>query len=84
MVFLVREKAYDPFCDERTKKGFNMDPRNEDYYAETPSEKARRELEEHKQVTKEAIKEALEEHYGSGGTRVSITFEDLMKILNKQ
>ena len=61
-----------------------MDPRNEDYYAETPSQKARRELEEHKQATKEAIKEALEEHYASGGTRVSITFEDLMKILDKQ
>nr|DAP35011.1 MAG TPA: hypothetical protein [Caudoviricetes sp.] len=38
-----------------------MDPRNEDYYAETPSEKERRQLAEQKQVMKEAFKEALEE-----------------------
>lgn len=36
-----------------------MDPRNEDYYAETPAEKERRQLAEKKQVMKEAMKEAL-------------------------
>lgn len=38
-----------------------MDPRNEDYYAETPAEKERRQLAEQKQVMQEAFKEALEE-----------------------
>lgn len=38
-----------------------MDPRNEDYYAETPSERERRQLAEQKQAMKEAIKEAFEE-----------------------
>lgn len=38
-----------------------MDPRNEDYYAETPAEKERRQLAEQKQAMKEAFKEALEE-----------------------
>ena len=38
-----------------------MDPRNEDYYAETPDEKERRQLAEQKQAMKEAIKEALTE-----------------------
>ena len=38
-----------------------MDPRNEDYYAETPHEKEQRQLAEQKQAMKEAIKEALTE-----------------------
>ena len=37
------------------------DPRNEDYYAESPSDIARREREEKKQLLKEAFKEALAE-----------------------
>jgi hypothetical protein len=58
------------------------DPRNEDYYAETPSEKARREREEKKQLLKEAFKEALAEdraERSSGG--VVISDEKLMRIL---
>lgn len=77
MVLLVREKAYDPFCDERLK-GFNMedlDPRNREWTVPAHEVEAR-EREEKKQLMKEAIKEALEE---SG-----IPLEDLMKILNKQ
>lgn len=38
-----------------------MDHRNEDYYAETPFEKERRQLAEQKQAMKESIQEALEE-----------------------
>lgn len=58
------------------------DPRNEDYYAETPSGKARREREEKKQLLKEAFKEALAEdraERSSGG--VVISDEKLMRIL---
>jgi hypothetical protein len=60
------------------------DPRNEDYYAETPSEKARREREEKKQLLKEAFKEALAEDRAerrSGG--VVISDEKLMRILEE-
>lgn len=58
------------------------DPRNEDYYAETSSEKARRERAEKKQLLKEAFKEALAEdraERNSGG--VVISEEKLMRIL---
>ena len=48
-----------------------MDPRNEDYYAETPSEKEQRQLAEQKQAMKEAIKEALEEAGISSATSLS-------------
>ena len=73
MVLLVREKAYDPFCDERLK-GFNMedlDPRNRewtepDYVIEAREDEKKKRL----------IKEALEE--------LGITPENLMKILNNQ
>lgn len=58
------------------------DPRNEDYYAELPSDIARREREEKKQLLKEAFKEALAEdraERSSGG--VVISEEKLMQIL---
>lgn len=60
-----------------------MDPRNEDYYAETPAEKERRQLAEQKQVMKEAFKEALKEA-GISGTSTqpeytSLNFEELTK-----
>ena len=48
-----------------------MDPRNEDYYAETPAEKERRQLAEQKQAMKEAFKEALEEAGISSATSLS-------------
>lgn len=62
-----------------------MDPRNEDYYAETPAEKERRQLAEQKQAMKEAIKEALAEA-GVSGTPIppkygSLSFEELTKRL---
>lgn len=62
-----------------------MDPRNEDYYAETPAEKERRQLAEQKQVMKEAFKEALEEA-GISGTSTqpeytSLDFKELTKRL---
>ncbi len=62
-----------------------MDPRNEDYYAETPVEKERRMLAEQKQAMKEAIKEALEE-VGISGTSTqtgytNLNFEELKKRL---
>lgn len=62
-----------------------MDPRNEDYYAETPAEKERRMLAEQKQAMKEAIKEALEE-VGISGTSAqtgytNLNFEELKKRL---
>lgn len=62
-----------------------MDPRNEDYYAETPAEKERRMLAEQKQAMKEAFKEALEEA-GISGTSTqpeynSLSFEELTKRL---
>lgn len=62
-----------------------MDPRNEDYYAETPTEKERRMLAEQKQAMKEAIKEALEEA-GISGTSTqtgytNLNFEELKKRL---
>ena len=60
-----------------------MDPRNEDYYAETPSEKARRELAEYKQAMKEAVKEALEESGVSGTSAppeyISLDTKELIK-----
>jgi len=61
------------------------DPRNEDYYAETPSEKARREREEKKQLLKEAFKEALAEdraQRNSGG--VVISEEKFMELINRR
>ena len=62
-----------------------MDPRNEDYYAETPAEKERRMLAEQKQAMKEAIKEALEESRISGTSTqpeyANLSFEELTKRL---
>lgn len=62
-----------------------MDPRNEDYYAETPAEKERRQLAEQKQVMKEAFKEALEEAgISSTSTQpeyTSLDFKELTKRL---
>lgn len=58
------------------------DPRNEDYYAETPSEKARREREEKKQLLKEAFKEALAEDRAEHGAKgVGISDDKLMRLL---
>lgn len=62
-----------------------MDPRNEDYYAETPSEKERRQLAEQKQAMKEAFKEALEEAGISSATsllkhhNINPSYEELLK-----
>lgn len=62
-----------------------MDPRNEDYYAETPSEKERRMLAEQKQAIKEAFKEALEEAGISNAAGLPVhhnpqtTYEELLK-----
>lgn len=62
-----------------------MDPRNEDYYAETPSEKERRMLAEQKQAMKEAIKEALAEVGISSAASlpehlsVTTSYEELLK-----
>nr|DAY02667.1 MAG TPA: Terminase DNA packaging enzyme small [Caudoviricetes sp.] len=62
-----------------------MDPRNEDYYAETPAEKERRQLAEQKQVMKEAFKEALEEAGASNAPnqleRHTPSYEELVKLL---
>lgn len=62
-----------------------MDPRNEDYYAETPAEKERRMLAEQKQAIKEAFKEALEESRISGTSTqpeyANLSFEELTKRL---
>lgn len=61
-----------------------MDPRNEDYYAETPAEKERRMLAEQKQAMKEAIKEALEEVGASNAPnqlgRRTPSYEELVKL----
>lgn len=62
-----------------------MDPRNEDYYAETPAEKERRMLAEQKQVMREAFKEALAE-FGVSATSAQTgyatpDFEELKKRL---
>lgn len=62
-----------------------MDPRNEDYYAETTSEKERRQLAEQKQAMKEAIKEALTEAGISSSTslpkhpNITASYEELLK-----
>lgn len=62
-----------------------MDPRNEDYYAETPAEKERRQLAEQKQAMKEAIKEALTEVGISNAAslpkhpNVTPSYEELLK-----
>lgn len=62
-----------------------MDPRNEDYYAETPAEKERRMLAEQKQAMKEAFKEALEEAGISSAASlpkhpsVTTSYEELLK-----
>lgn len=62
-----------------------MDPRNENYYAETPAEKERRQLAEQKQAMKEAIKEALAETgiYPNSNQRGRQTpsYEELVKRL---
>lgn len=62
-----------------------MDPRNEDYYAETPAEKERRQLAEQKQAMKEAIKEALAETgiYPNSNQlgRHTSSYEELVKRL---
>lgn len=62
-----------------------MDPRNEDYYAETPAEKGRRMLAEQKQAMKEAFKEALEEAGVSGTSThpeyATLNFAELTKRL---
>lgn len=62
-----------------------MDPRNEDYYAETPTEKERRQLAEQKQAMKEAIKEALAETGISPNSnqwgRQTTSYEELVKLL---
>lgn len=62
-----------------------MDPRNEDYYAETLDEKERRQLAEQKQAMKEAIKEALTEVGISSAAslpkhhNVTPSYEELLK-----
>lgn len=62
-----------------------MDPRNEDYYAETPAEKERRMLAEQKQAMKEAFKEALMEAGISSSAslpkhpNVTTSYEELLK-----
>lgn len=62
-----------------------MDYRNEDYYAETPDEKERRQLAEQKQAMKEAIKEALAEVGISSAASlpkhpiVTTSYEELLK-----
>lgn len=62
-----------------------MDPRKEDYYAETPAEKEQRQLAEQKQAMKEAIKEALEESGIKGTSKhtehYNLNFEELTKRL---
>ena len=62
-----------------------MGPRNEDYYAETPDEKERRQLAEQKQAMKKAIKEALAEVGISSAASlpkhpiVTTSYEELLK-----
>ena len=66
-----------------------MDPRNEDYYAETPDEKERRQLAEQKQAMKEAMKEAIKEALAEVGISsaaslpkhpiVTPSYEELLK-----